>query len=183
MANEEVFLNDAWKLYYHSPDDDDWRLESYVSIGMISTVADLWTMVNTVQPWMKDAMFFLHREGISPVWDDPAVVDGGCYSIRVPREHATTSFVDMMIAVTGETVLAEDERDKWQQVCGVSISPKNAFNVIKLWMSDADPPDKCKVWMPAMRSEEVFFSLFRESIIRSKKPITPLPAIDEATPA
>ena len=171
MDKGDVFLNDAWKLYYHSPEDDDWRLESYVSIGMISSIHDFWKLVNTIKPWMKDAMFFLHREGISPVWDDPAVVDGGCYSIRVPREHASQSFVDMMIAVVGETVLSERCRDQWHSVCGVSISPKNAFNVIKLWMADADPPAKEDIWMPANRSEEVFFSLFRESIIRSKKPL------------
>lgn len=169
----DVFLNDVWILRYHSPEDDDWRLESYVTIMIVSSVDDLWTAVNSVAPYIKDGMFFLSREYVSPTWDDPAVIDGGSYSIRVPREASTDAFIDMMVAAAGETLLAEDARDRWDTVCCVSISPKNTNNVIKIWMSDADPPDKSKIWMPGCRSDEVFFSLFRESIIRSKKPVRP----------
>jgi len=172
---EDVFLNDAWKLYYHSPDDDDWRLESYVSVAMISSVRDLWTAVNTSAPWMQDGMFFLMREYVQPVWDDPAVIDGGCYSIRVPREHATASMVDMMIATCGETVLAEPIRERWASVCGVSISPKNSFNVIKVWLGPGEVPGEQQLWMPATRTKDVFYSPFRDQISRSKKPATPLP--------
>lgn len=176
----DVFLNDVWKLWYHSPEDDDWRLESYVSVTMISSVNDLWTAVNSIAPYIKDGMFFLSREYVSPTWDDPAVIDGGSYSIRVPREAATEAFVDMMIAAAGETLLSEDVRaDRWDTVCCVSISPKNMNNVIKIWMSDADPPDKSKIWLPGCRSEDVLFSLFRESIVRSKKQVPAAAAADE----
>lgn len=171
MVADDVFLNDVWKLYYHSPDDDDWRLESYVSIGVVSSIGDFWTVVNTIRPWMRDGMFFFMREFVQPVWDDPAVIDGGCFSVRVPREHAPEALVDMMMAAAGETLLAEAARDRWDMVCGISISPKNSFNVIKVWLSEGDAPPESQVWMPACRTKDVFFSMFRESIIRSKKPL------------
>jgi hypothetical protein len=179
-AGDDVFLNDVWKLYYHSPDDDDWRLESYVSIGMVSSVRDFWTAVNTVAPWMKDGMFFFMREFVQPVWDDPAVISGGCYSIRVPRENAVESMIDMMMAAAGETIFCEEVRDRWDMVCGISVSPKNSFNVIKVWLADGDTPSESQIWMPSCRTKDVFFSLFKDSIVRCKKP-PPAPAPDQVT--
>lgn len=167
----DVFLNDVWVLWFHSPECDDWRLESYVQIAIVSSVDDAWKAINSISHWIPDGMFFLMREYVSPTWDDPAVIDGGSYSIRVPREHASDAFRDMCFVALGETLLAESARDRWDEVRGLSISPKNHHCVLKIWMSEPEPPAKELVWMPSCRTEEVFFSMFRESIIRSKKPL------------
>ena len=39
-ASEPRYLNDVWTLYFHTPDDPDWTLSSYVRLTDVSTVED-----------------------------------------------------------------------------------------------------------------------------------------------
>lgn len=164
----DIFLNDIWKFYFHDPSSPDWTLKSYVSLGVVSSVDDFWSVVNPVYPLLSTGMFFMFREHITPVWDDPENIDGGCFSVRVPRGDANDAMMDMLMATIGETLLSEDIRDRWHMVNGVSVSPKNAFSVIKVWLGKGDIPEEQQLWLPSCRTKDVLFSSFREQIQKSK---------------
>jgi len=165
---DAVYLNDIWKFYFHDPSSPDWTLKSYVSLGVISSVTDFWHSVDPVYPLLSTGMFFMFREHISPVWDDVENIDGGCYSVRVPRAEANDAMMDVLMAAVGETLLSESVRDRWAMVNGVSISPKNAFSVIKLWMGKGDVPEEDDLWLPACRTKDVLYATFRDQILKSK---------------
>lgn len=167
-SNDVAFLNDTWKLFFHNPSDTNWTRESYVSVSMISSVDDFWESINAVSPWMSTGMFFLMREHVFPCWDDTYNIDGGCYSIRVPKANAKDSMIDMMMRVVGERLLVDEKKDRWDKINGVSISPKNAFNVIKVWMGKGDHVEHTDMWLPASRTQDVLYSDFRDQIKRSK---------------
>lgn len=165
---EDVFLNDTWKLFFHNPSDSNWTMESYVPVSIISSVEDFWESVNAISPWLSTGMFFLMREHVFPCWDDTYNIDGGCYSIRVPKENAQESMTDMMMSAIGETLLKPEKRDRWDKINGVSISPKNAFNVIKVWMGKGEHLDHEDMKLPSCRTKDVLYSDFRDQIKRSK---------------
>jgi translation initiation factor 4E len=167
-ATEDVFLNDTWKLFFHNPSDSNWTMESYVPVSIISSVDDFWESVNAISPWLSTGMFFLMREHVFPCWDDAYNIDGGCYSVRVPKERAEECMKEMMMATIGETLLIPEKRESWSKINGVSISPKNAFNVIKVWMGKGDHLDHEDMQLPSCRTKDVLYANFRDQITRSK---------------
>ena len=181
MATDtDIFFNDTWKLFFHDPSDSDWTMESYVALGVISNTDDFWAATNTIAPHIASGMFFLMREHVFPCWDDTYNIDGGCYSVRVPRANARDAMIDMMIATLGETLLSEEHRSKWDMINGISISPKNAFNVIKIWMGKGDPVDYEHLWLPASRTKDVLYTKFRDQISGSSNRKAPRPPYPRA---
>ena len=81
-ANSHV-LFDKWTLWAHLPHDTDWSLKSYRKIIKFNSVEEVIALVNSVPDLMiKNCMLFLMRDGINPTWEDPANVDGGCFSFK-----------------------------------------------------------------------------------------------------
>lgn len=135
----EVFLPDVWQWFGHNPTDKDWTLRSYRLLGPpCSSVDDFWTVVNSVRPLMERSMLFAMRDGVMPMWDDPACVDGSLVSVLLPYDRAGPVFVDMCMRAMGETLVTDaralsDGGDA--TVVGVSTSPKRLHCVVKVWTS------------------------------------------------
>ena len=135
MVADEVWLNDAWQVYAHEPSGSDWTLPSYKLVGNpLSTVSDFWTMFNSVEPCLERSMLFIMRDGVTPSWDDPACIDGALVSAAVVSTQAKASFKQLVQSLLGETLLAGGEGYTWSDVLGVSMGPKKAHCVIKIWM-------------------------------------------------
>jgi len=41
-------------------------------------------------------------KGVKPLWEDPALVDGGRFSLRVPKAHTAKYWEDLLMAMIGE---------------------------------------------------------------------------------
>jgi hypothetical protein len=85
MTSESIFLDDRWALYFHDPDDPLWTLNSYKQIGIISTVDDFIEANKAFADLWSKGMFFLMREHIQPLWEDPYNKNGGCFSYKVNK--------------------------------------------------------------------------------------------------
>jgi hypothetical protein len=81
-------------------------------------------------------MFFLMREHIFPAWDDPCNISGGCVCLKIPKSIVETFWHAVCANLLGETLVKEAYRDTDCIVNGVSISPKNFFCIIKIWLSN-----------------------------------------------
>lgn len=120
----------SWMLWYHDPENKDYSLESYIKVADVSTPQQFWTVVDSIskEAW-ESGMFFFMRRGFKPLWDSPENEAGGSWSKKVEATIAYETFVDMMVhCVSNELIPTRPET-----VAGITISPKGAFSIIKVW--------------------------------------------------
>ena len=50
----------SWTLYFHSPDETKWTLNTFISLGAMKTWRDFWTIMDALQlEYLSNGMFFL----------------------------------------------------------------------------------------------------------------------------
>lgn len=142
----EVFLNDSWVLYFHDPDNEAWDEKSYHTVATMSTASEV-SQVSKVfsEAWSK-GMFFVMREHIKPVWEDECNRNGGCFSFKVMKPEVATFWDVFLKKVTGETMITneKDRRENWDKICGISISPKRNYCILRLWVSEKSWNDSAR---------------------------------------
>lgn len=127
-------LNTNWVLWFHHPNDTNWEEESYIKIADINSLKDFWNVVNTIPNYLF-GMFFLMKTNVFPRWEDINNLDGGYWSFRISKDNANKIWIDLMMAVIGET-LTERHKDN-EEITGISISPKVNNCIIKIWNKNA----------------------------------------------
>jgi len=134
--NEDILLNDLWTVYFHDPANADWTNQSYVRVGDIASVDDFWAHANGWEGEIHKGMFFIMRDGVFPCWDDAANIDGGVMSIKVLKENLGEFWNELCMKIMGETLLIDaDKRERWwDNVNGISTSPKKHFCIVKIWV-------------------------------------------------
>ena len=106
-------------------------------------------------------MFFCMKDGISPIWEDIANIDGGCISIKLQLNEA---FILWNLLFT---YFASNNID--ENINGISISPKKNFNIIKIWMKTKIDINTYK--LPAvfnLDSKIVLFRVHKQNIEKDK---------------
>ena len=135
-SNEPLFLDDRWTLYFHDPDDPLWTVNSYKQIGNISTVEDFIEANKAFTDMWAKGMFFLMREHIQPLWEDPYNKNGGCFSYKVIEKNVPITWKKLCYLISGQTISANKTFSS--KVTGITISPKKKFCIIKIWMNDCE---------------------------------------------
>lgn len=136
-CDDRTFLNDSWVLYFHDPNNDSWNDDSFHVIAYLSTTQDILSVCRLFHDMWSQGMFFVMRSHIKPVWEDPHNMNGGCFSSKVMKPEVSKSWHDMLMRTTGESLLHEQFRhENWDKICGVSISPKRNYSIIRIWISD-----------------------------------------------
>jgi hypothetical protein len=122
-----------WTLYFHSPQETKWTLNTFVSLGSMKTWYQFWSIVEALQSEsFSDGMFFLMRDPSPPLWESHHHIRGGCYSFRCQKKDAAEVYITYVIASMLNVVSSPENR-----INGLSISPKRGFNIIKVWNADA----------------------------------------------
>lgn len=130
-------LNTNWCLWYHSIDDTTWDKKSYKLIYTIKDLYDLKLMNNSLQPHhLQNGMFFLMREDIFPTWEDPDNRNGSCVSFKISGSQLLANWIFIVERVLTEDILKD--LDKYDEINGLSISPKKEFNICKIWLRNYD---------------------------------------------
>lgn len=152
--DDAQFLDDCWTLHFHDPDDALWTRSSYKQLGNVSTVPD-WVQADITygDMWSK-GMFFLMREHIAPLWEDPHNKNGGCLSYKVNKPDVSKVWFKLCAQALGNTLLKSSDNEH-DVVCGVSISPKRSYCILRIWigksshstptMFNIDPPEYTQV--------------------------------------
>jgi hypothetical protein len=124
----------SWTLYFHSPEETKWTLNTFISLGAMKTWRDFWTIINNLKDSsLADGMFFMMRDPSPPLWESHQHIRGGCYSFRCQKKDATDIYLNHIIAA----MLGFLNTNPENRINGVSISPKRGFNIIKVWNTDA----------------------------------------------
>lgn len=124
-------LSSQWNIWYHH-EKDNWKISGYKKIYEIKTVSDFWKFYNN---WDKvggvtNKHFFLMKEGVNPIWEDPLNINGGCWSFKIQEEHAEELWKDLSTyLVCNKLCLTIPE-----EIMGLSVClKKNNNTVIKIW--------------------------------------------------
>ena len=120
-----------WNIWYHH-DKDNWKLSGYKKIYDIKTPSDFWRLYNN---WDKlggvtSRHFFIMRENIVPIWEDPVNINGGCWSFKLSEEHAEEFWEDLSTYLVCCNLCPTISNE----IVGLSICLKKNNNVvIKIW--------------------------------------------------
>ena len=124
-------LKYGWDLWYHH-EKDNWKLSGYKKIYSIKTIEDFWSFYNN---WDKvggitNKHFFLMRENITPLWEDPENINGGCWSFKVHEEQSNELWEDLSVYLMCNELCPTVS----DEIVGLSIClKKNNNTVIKIW--------------------------------------------------
>lgn len=122
-------LSETYTCWFHSPNDTNWEPDSYHQILNFRTVEEFITLLRAIQPTMiENGMFFIIKDGILPIWEDPQNIDGGCISFKIEKRLVYREWENLLINYMSGNMDA--------RINGISISPKKNFNIIKLWFNE-----------------------------------------------
>lgn len=138
QENYEVHeLSDTWTLWSHLPHDTDWSISSYQPIHSFKTVEEI-ILLNDIIPekLIKNCMLFLMRDGIKPLWEDPANKAGGCFSYKVNNKVIKDAWTNLTYTLVGETITNDLKLNNI--INGITLSPKKSFCILKIWTNTCD---------------------------------------------
>lgn len=163
------YLNSSWTLWYHNPNDSNWDMTSYHKVLQINTVEGLWDMFSLLKPThFQSGMFFLMKGDIKPMWEDSNNVDGGCWSFRVSKKDVFRTWQELTISVLGELLMKEPKYSKI--INGISISPKRAFSILKIWNNNVQINESSMLNnVNGLNMDEIIFKPHVESIDKDRE--------------
>ena len=122
-------LQDKWTIWAHDTQDTNWDIESYKKIYEFDTIEDFWVFFNNIKHF-RDFMLFIMRGDTLPIYEDPKCKNGGYYSYVVPTPQLPNSIILLLTRMIGETLT---DLETFDEVIGMSVSPKGNRSVIKIW--------------------------------------------------
>lgn len=139
ISETSVFhkLRCKWNLWAHLPQDPDWTFKSYKKIYQFKTLEDAIAITETLPPdLVKNCMFFIMRDGVTPMWEDPKNRNGGAFSYKVSNKNIFEVWRDLTYVLVGETISSNSIFVNC--VTGITISPKKNFCIVKIWLTNCE---------------------------------------------
>ena len=135
MSDEEIKLESKWILWNHKLDDNSWTNDSYNNIFEIVNLIDYKILkdIITLQD-LQNTMFFLMRDNIFPTWEDTLNKNGCSISFKVPSLKIYEIWNKLVSYLICENI--QTDIKNWNNINGISISPKKEFNIIKIWFKN-----------------------------------------------
>lgn len=130
-TNIDTVLPNTWNVWYHH-EKDNWTISGYKNIYTIKTVGNFWKLYNN---WVKvggvtNKHFFIMKDDITPIWEDPKNINGGCWSFKVQEDQAEELWEDLSVYLVTNNLCNKIN----DEVVGLSIClKKNGNTVIKVW--------------------------------------------------
>jgi hypothetical protein len=160
MNLDSAIPTGSWTLYFHSPEETKWTLNTFISLGAMKTWRDFWTVIDTLKEVaLSDGMFFMMRDPSPPLWESHQNIRGGCYSFRCQKKDAADIYLNHIIASMLGSLAGHPEN----RINGISISPKRGFNIVKVWNTDAQKfnhPSNINTSFSTIRESDIMYTPF-----------------------
>lgn len=156
-------LHTPWRFFYHDQGDTNWSRESYQDLGVCTTIEEFWGYQKMMASKLHLGMFFIMRDGIFPLWEDPENKEGGYLSLKILKTKVSDVWEELAGLTLGETLLIPEQRDKWNLINGISVSPKKSFCIFKIWLRDKSLKDPRMYQLPSKPEfTEVLFKAYAD---------------------
>lgn len=128
-------LKNNWTLWKHNS-KNDFTINAYKKLYQISTIEDFWNLTNSwdVNGGVHSQRFFLMKNDIKPIWEDPQNKNGGRWSFKVKDTQSQELWDDLALyLVSGNISRAMNE------INGISITKKKSgWVVLKIWNNNTN---------------------------------------------
>jgi len=137
-------LNDKWTLWAHLQHDTNWGKDSYINLNSFNYLEELLSLYKNIDDKLvNNCMLFLMRDGIFPSWEDTKNINGGCFSYKVLNNNIFDTWNKLSYSLIGEVLTDDDNLMK--NINGITISPKNNFGIIKIWISNCEQQETTNI--------------------------------------
>ena len=125
-------LQNKWILWNHGLNDKSWSNDSYKNIFEYNNLYDLKIYFDNLDLLqLQNSMYFIMRDGIFPTWEDINNCNGCCASFKVSSNDILNTWKLLLQNILCENI--HKNIQKYNNINGISISPKKEFNIIKIW--------------------------------------------------
>ena len=127
-------FDNVWNVWYHHT-KDNWTIDGYKKIFKIDNGIDFWKLYNNWESLggITSRHFFLMKNDIKPVWEDPINMKGGCWSFKIIDSMAAELWEDLSVLIVSNELVQNTE------ALGLSITlKKNNTCVVKIWNDDSN---------------------------------------------
>lgn len=134
-----ISLGHKYVLWGHDIYDKNWGVNSYKKLYTISNVSEFWRLFNNFNKLgLRFMHYYLMKDGIFPIWEDPSNYNGGMCSIKIELDEAIKKGEDDLSIWTDLNIkfvcdLLITNNGGVDEINGISISPKNNWAIIKIW--------------------------------------------------
>lgn len=128
-------LKNKWILWFHKVNDNNWDISSYSKVFEINTYYDFLFILKDIDNIIS-GMFFLMKDGISPIFEDVHNINGGYWSLRITKKDAYDYWEKILYYICIENIVIDEKYNNY--INGVSISPKINNCIFKIWNSNYD---------------------------------------------
>ena len=132
-------LSNSWTLWYHDANDKNWDLNSYKNLYEFNTIDDCWRLINTMTKhynnYSNDMLFIMRNKNdkhIYPMWEDKNNKKGGYWSFKIEKKDLNEIWIHTILLLIGENILI-DNKLNYNNINGISISPKKNNCILKIW--------------------------------------------------
>jgi len=131
-------LNDRWCLWTYVPKINiEWNVNLCNKICTFTSIEECIAISESLSDGIiKSCMIFIMKEGILPEWEHHSNRNGGYFSYKVLNKNVCQVWKELTYTLIGNNLSTNNEflRD----ICGITISPKKNFCIIKVWMSNCN---------------------------------------------
>lgn len=148
-------LTSKWNFWFHSLTDNSWSLDSYHLICTVETIEDIVYILKKINN-MNNGLYFLMKYGISPIYEDSHNINGGYWSFRINKKNSYNMWLELIYYMCIEKF---NNKEFFDNINGISISPKVNNSIIKIWNSSflLNKKDDIKTFVSSINNEEVFY--------------------------
>lgn len=141
-------LQNKWRIFYdrrgltgRSSSHGANYENNLIPLGQFDNIADFWRYFSNLKNASELELasnLHIFKEGIKPMWEDPANINGAKWTITIPTGNLITdsAWSNCVLSVIGETL---DEDGK--EICGAVFSRRSRGNRIAVWFKSCDKPD------------------------------------------
>jgi len=129
-------LKHSWTFWYFDNDRTLSWSAAQKNICTIHTAEDFWCLVKYFVPPSKlgkGCDYSLFREGVIPMWEDPANKDGGRWMFLLKsadKDYLDQCWIDLCLMLISESCFRSD------QIRGIVISNRHKFCKLSIWTAD-----------------------------------------------
>lgn len=104
-------------------------------IAAFASIEDFWAVYSHLRrphdlPTISD--YHLFKQGVRPVWEDEANINGGKWIIRLKKGLASRYWEDLVMAIIG------DQFEVGPEICGAVLSIRHSEDIISVWNQTAN---------------------------------------------
>lgn len=125
--SKDPVCHTPWNLWFHFNKDTGWDIENYQMLFHFKTLRPFCQLIKHGID-LNAGIYFMMRDGVLPMWEDPANVNGCIWSFKVHLDNGKRVWEEICIRLVGESLVSD------MNINGVSIHPKHHCFLVKLWM-------------------------------------------------